>query len=138
MNPKNNLALDNFLTTIILYLEGYSDSVINLPHWLQYAIENYISPDQFKCGLNGFIELTNRNIDHVNRTIKKHFNLTLTEFINELKLKYAVHQLIMTNESIKRICFNCGYKNLGYFYKLFGNIYGTTPNKYRGMYHKVF
>ena len=118
VNPKNNLVLDNFLTTIFLYHEKYSHSKDDLPYWLKYAIENYVSSNQFKYGLEGFIKLANRNIDHVNRVIKKHFKLTLTQYINGIKLKYAANQLIMTNENIKAICSDCGYKNLGYFYMI--------------------
>lgn len=79
----------------------------------------------------GFVDLCDRNIDHVNRIVRIHFYKTLTELVNEFRMRYAITQLAITNMPIKQICSNCGFRNLGHFYKTFRAVYHQTPREYR-------
>ena len=46
-------------------------------------------------------------------------------------MRYAITQLAITNMPIKQICSNCGFRNLGHFYKTFRAVYHQTPREYR-------
>lgn len=132
IQPRNYVNLDSFLLHIFRLLNTTQSVEQNsIPHWLLYALENYNTPDQFIMGVNGFVSLTNRSTDYVNRVLKHCLKQTLTETVNKIKLKYAAHQLTMTNIPIKIICYNCGFETLGYYYKIFKKLYGITPNEYR-------
>lgn len=103
----------------------------DLPLWLFNAIRKYNNPEQFARGVAGFVALCERNTDHVNRVVRLHFYKTLTDLINEFRMRYAVTQLAITSMPIKEICSNCGFRNLGHFYKTFRQIYHQTPSEYR-------
>lgn len=135
---KNNLVLDNFWTNIFLLVDKSKTKDSSAPYWLNYAVEKFQTPGQLKKGAQGFVALTGKNKDYVNRTVRKFYNLTTTDFTNKLKLNYAARQLSMTNESIKSVAYNCGYMNLGHFYKTFKKYYGSTPSEYREEYKKIF
>ena len=60
-----------------------------------------------------------------------HFHKSLTDLINEFKMQYATTQLSITSMPIKEICTNCGFRNLGHFYKIFRSVYNQTPYEYR-------
>jgi mannose-6-phosphate isomerase-like protein (cupin superfamily) len=118
--------------------ESFGDKAYGIPHWLALALERYNSPQLFREGVPGFVALTNRTTDHVNKVIKQYLNQTLTETVTKIKINYAAQRLNMTNVPIKIICFNCGFNSIGHFYKIFKRYIGLTPNDYRAINHKVF
>lgn len=130
---RSNIQLDSLLLFIFRQItanEKVGDSS-ETPVWLFNAIQKYNSPEFFILGISGFVSLCDRNIDYINRTVKIHFHKSLTELINEFKMQYATTQLSITSMPIKEICTNCGFRNLGHFYKIFRSIYNQTPCDYR-------
>lgn len=137
---RNNLELDSLLLFVFRQITKYEDLTTPtfMPTWLTNAIQEYNSPTFFRQGCSGFAALCNRNSDYVNRTVQHHFNKSLTELINELKMRYAATQLIITSMPIKEISSNCGFSNLGHFYKIFKGLYGLTPKRYRHINQTMF
>lgn len=121
-----------------LLTESFGDKSNDIPHWLALALEQYNTPQLFREGIPGFVALTNRTTDHVNKVIKQCLHQTLTETVTRIKMNYAAQRLTMTNVPIKIICFNCGFNTIGHFYKVFNKYNGMTPNEYRSVNHKVF
>jgi AraC family cel operon transcriptional repressor len=136
--PRDFLHLDYIMIHIFRLVSSMESEHLHIPHWLAYALDNYNTPDKFKDGTQGFVSLTDRSVDHVNRVLQKHLKQTLTETVIKARLQYASQQLIMTNSSIKSICFNCGFDSISYFYRLFKKYIGQTPVEYRKKNHKVF
>jgi methylphosphotriester-DNA--protein-cysteine methyltransferase len=131
--PRTNLQLDSLLLFIFRLISIDLKAGINtdMPLWLSKAIREYKTPDHFREGSRGFVGLCERNIDYVNRTIQKHLGKSLTALVNEIKMHFAATQLAITNTPIKSICNDCGFKNVGHFYKTFQSYYGLTPSAYR-------
>jgi len=131
--PRNQLNLDYFILHLFLLFENNTteNNMINIPLWLYKAIKNYNTPQHFKQGIKGFLNITHKSLHHTNRNLKIFTNKTLTETIIEAKLKYAGQQLIMTEESIKSIANDCGFMNIGNFYIQFAKYYNISPKKYR-------
>ncbi|MCI1780032.1 MAG: helix-turn-helix transcriptional regulator [Bacteroidales bacterium] len=128
----NNIQLDTLLLTIFRQIMNTGETKTPfLPNWLNHSLSMYKTPAQFRLGKTGFAESCNRNIDYVNRIVKQYFNKTLTEVLNEKKMRYAAIQLSQLETPIKRICSDCGFNNLGHFFRLFKKYYGSTPNQYR-------
>ncbi len=137
--PRDFMHLDLMVLHIFKVIqEAHSKSDSSMPHWLSYAIEQYSTPMNFRKGVAGFVELTDRSTDHVNKIVRMYMNRTLTEAVTQIKMTYAAHRLTMTNVPIKTICYNCGYNAIGHFYKVFKKHYGMTPKDYRQTNHKVF
>ncbi|WP_319268688.1 AraC family transcriptional regulator [uncultured Draconibacterium sp.] len=136
--PRDFIHLDYIMIHIFRLVCSIESDFLHIPHWLAFALENYNSPENFKIGIQGFVQLTNRSIDHVNRVLQKHLKQTLTETVIKARLQYASQQLIMTNSSIKSICFDCGFDSVSYFYRLFKKYIGQTPADYRKKNRKVF
>ncbi|BAX81393.1 AraC family transcriptional regulator [Labilibaculum antarcticum] len=135
---KNNIHLDQFLLfifEIITPIGGNENSLI--PYWMQASLEKYNSPLYFKQGVEGFLSLTNRSLDHCNRILKKGTGKTLTETLNLAKITYAARLLIMTDASIKAIVSDCGFNNMGYFYRVFKSQFNMSPKDYRVSNKKI-
>jgi len=126
-----------YLDTLLLFIFGLIADDKNLernsnaPAWLLQTVQRYNTPQCFKQGARGFAALCQKNIDHVNKVVRLAYEKTLSELVTELRMSFAAKQLSMTNAPIKLICDDCGFNNLGHFYKTFKSIYGQTPVAYR-------
>jgi len=58
---------------------------------------------------------------------------TMVEYINSLRMKKVIDSLRDSNKSITEICFECGYKDLAYFNKVFKKETGISPRSFRAM-----
>lgn len=136
---RSNLQLDSLLLFIFRNIHD-SDSGIDYSHaptWLVSAIKKYNHIDYFKDGVTSFVELCDRNADYVNRVIKDITNQTLTEFVNDIRIKYAADQLLLTAAPIKHIAHSCGFTSLAYFYKQFNLRFGQPPSDYRKLHQAI-
>ncbi|HVU53866.1 MAG TPA: AraC family transcriptional regulator [Puia sp.] len=108
-----------------------------MPVWLHAAIQEFSTPEQFREGYTGFVSVCGKNIHHINRTVKKVLNKSLSDLIAELRMNFAARQLVITNVPIKTICSDCGFRNLAHFYKTFQKIYQVTPSRFRKINQNV-
>ena len=138
-NQRTNLQLDSLLLFIFRNLTINESGIphTKAPVWLINAISSYNNTDCFKQGTSSFTALCERNPDYVNRIVKEIFNETLTEFVNDIRIKYAANELVLTNTPIKSICDFCGFTSLAYFYKQFKLRFGQTPMKYREIHQTI-
>lgn len=67
----------------------------------------------------------------VSRIIKKEYNCSFTDLVNEKRLTFACMLLKQTNLTVKQVAAMVGYEYENYFFKLFKSIYGINPTQYR-------
>lgn len=61
----------------------------------------------------------------------RHTGMSLTEFVNEIRLERAMDMLLHTDKSITAIAYDVGYANVTYFNRLFRDRYKCTPTSIR-------
>jgi len=136
---RSNMQLDSFLLFVFRLLtehQRYSPDE-NIPTWLVNANQKFNTPELLKSGPQGFAQLCERSLDHVNRVVKRHHNKSLTDLVNEHRMNFAAQQLTITGIPIKTICQDCGFQNLSYFYKVFKKYYHLTPSHFRDVNQKI-
>lgn len=62
---------------------------------------------------------------------KKETGKTISEYIREKRIKFAVQLLSTTNLQIQTVALHCGIMDIQYFSKIFKKHVGMTPNEYR-------
>ena len=80
------------------------------------------------------IMLSQKSREHLARSLKQYFDVTPSEYINELRLNYASNLLIHTNTPVLKICYDSGFQSPSYFYKVFNKKYEMSPNEFRKQY----
>ena len=65
------------------------------------------------------------------RLFKKRTGKSFVEYLNEARISAACKYLLDTDWSISEVAYNCGYKTVSNFNKLFKNITGLSPKMYR-------
>jgi len=82
-------------------------------------------------GTPALARLAGRSPQHVNALLRTHYGQTATDVLNQARLDYAAVQLQMSTAKIMDICLECGFQNLGHFYRIFRGQFGVTPRAYR-------
>ena len=71
------------------------------------------------------------NVSYICRQFKKNTGKTITTYINEVKIDEAKRLIITTDQSIMDIATQLGYSSSNYFHRVFKDIEGITPKKYK-------
>ncbi|HCW54229.1 MAG TPA: hypothetical protein DG753_10950, partial [Clostridium sp.] len=98
---------------------------------LQYII-NYVNLN-FQNGihLSDLADEMYTSKSTLSRFIKKKLGIYFSELVNEVRLNYAVRDLIETDKTITKISIDCGFSNASTFSKVFQNKYNLSPTLYR-------
>jgi len=138
--PRTRFHIERFLINLYAAEIGAARHTFpdHTPEWLQSACVRLHQPEHFGRGAEAFYFFCGRSPEHATRVIQKFLGKTPTEYINEIRLEHAAHALAMTSLSIEEIAAQIGYKNLGYFYRLFRARYKTTPRIYRSKCKATF
>ena len=105
--------------------------------------------DKFQCLLDYIEENYAENITlsdlsarwFFNRTyicdlFQKRLGVTLTQYVNDIRIKNAAWLLTNTNKDITHIAYKVGFSDARYFSRIFKKKYGMTCLEYRKMYSK--
>lgn len=68
---------------------------------------------------------------YFSRYFKNTFHMTLTDYINRLRLEQAADQLRHTELTVTEIALQTGFNSSSYFNKKFRSVYKKTPSQYR-------
>lgn len=69
--------------------------------------------------------------EYLSREFRKAFNISLTQYLMEMRVKRAAGQLAETDMPIKAIMLDNGWRNAAPFFTAFRKYYGTDPKTYR-------
>lgn len=122
-----------FLLSFFLkeYIDAMGQEKSGLPRNLDYAIKEMQNYENLKGGVPRFVELSFYSQSHLSRLVKAHFNLTLHEYVLNLRLAAAYNELVLTGESTESICEKIGYSSLSHFNKIFKEKFKATPAEVR-------
>ena len=101
------------------------------PDWLIRACRAARDPSVFRDGATGLVALTSKAHPHVSRSMRKHFGMTPSDYINRIRMDHAARALTTDAETVGQIAADCGIPNMSHFHKLFRAAYGDTPLQYR-------
>lgn len=136
--PHNNITplfysrekLTNILNVILFEIIDRA-STQNYNHYVREIID-YINQ-------NITIPLTLKNISkhvhlsnvYTSQLFKAEVGTTITDFINECKMKVAKDMLWSVDTDLKTLAESIGYQDYGYFSRVFKKQFGYSPNEYR-------
>lgn len=96
----------------------------------KYLALNYSS----RITLHEVSELAGLTQVSFNRFIKKHSGKTFINYLNSIKVSYAARSLAESDLAVADIAIKSGFNNIAHFNRVFKNLKGITPVKYRELY----
>ncbi|GEN72988.1 helix-turn-helix domain-containing protein [Chryseobacterium lathyri] len=79
---------------------------------------------------------TNLSISSFKREFKKLYNNSPASYIKTKRLERAAELLLLSDERVSNIAFECGFNDLANFTKSFHDKYNTSPTNYRSKVNK--
>lgn len=103
----------------------------HMPLWLEELCAAIKKNGNFTQGSEYFFSLTDRSREHVSRCMKRYTGMTVSEFINDLRLNYIANMLRSSNHGVAEIIFESGFNNISWASGQFKKKYGMTMSQYR-------
>ena len=116
------------------FFHNYKEQNREIPSWLAITYEKMKQPQNFTAGAKQMYLLSGKSREHLTRCMKQYYHTTPTVYVSELRLAHAANLLLVSNLNVTDICYECGFENLSWFYKVFSAKYGVTPTEYRRRY----
>jgi len=106
-------------------------SVAALPSIIKEAATSIRFNIDQPLSLQAIADTLGVNPSHLSRTFKKALGMTLTDYINKLRIEEAKYMLDHSNDSVTEIAACVGYSDSNYFSKVFRKWERVTPHDYR-------
>ncbi len=104
------------------------------PAAIKLAMSEMKKPGNLRGGADRFAELSRYSRSHLNRLMKKHFNISLHEYIRDARLESAYRLLILSGTDLETLSESLGYNSFSHFNRIFKEKYGMTPAAVRKKY----
>ncbi len=134
---RYNTAERQYLARMLLlkiftrYFAQFETDDLRLPPWLNRLNREMHRLEHFSQGVEHMVERSGKSREHLCRSVKKYFGVSVSEYLNNLRLNYLANSLVTTNLPIIDLCYLCGFENTSWAYTLFKRKYGTSPAKFR-------
>ena len=138
---KKQLKLKGRVFLADVFARYFSDYTLKkdeseIPFWLNELAHKMEYTENFVAGTDRMVELGKKSREHISRSVKKYFDKTLSEYVNDLRINYAANLLLNTDKQVIDVCFECGFLNISHFYMCFREKYKTSPSKFRKEYER--
>lgn len=84
-----------------------------------------------ELSLSSLAKLCSVSENHLSTILKKETGMTITDYINQTRIRQALILLHTTGLSIGEIATRCGYFDANYFTRMFKKQLGQSPRQYR-------
>ena len=91
-------------------------------------IESHLSEN---LSLRTLADILSISSGYLSTLFRKETGQTLTDYINQKRIRHAMHLLKTTHLQVQTIAQHCGIMDVQYFSKIFKKIVGMTPKAYR-------
>ena len=101
-------------------------------HDLADLIKQYINLNYaHRLTLNDISEALHTNASYASRSFSERWGITITGYINQIRIERAKILLLTTDAPIGSIALNSGFDDINYFSRVFKKITGVSPMQYR-------
>lgn len=138
IDPKSHAEISSAFRVLLFdvftrYFNESAEDEEEIPLWLEDMCNRIKRDGNFVKGSEFFFSLSGKSREHISRMMKKYMGMTVTEYINSLRLNYIANMLVNSNHSISDIIFESGFNNISWASAQFKEKYGVTMREYRSL-----
>lgn len=124
-------TLFNLICDRIIPNQTQPDKKNLIPVWLSDTVNEMKINKNYTKGVPKMVELSGKTAEHLSRSMKKYYNVSPTDYINNLRMKNVSRLLLETDNPVIDICYENGYQNMSWFNTLFKKTFFMTPSQFR-------
>lgn len=110
-------------------LKEYSYTIRDTIEHINFNLQSNLS-------LSTISKAIGKNPSFLSNQFKKETGKTVTKYIQEKRIEESIRMLTNTDMTIQEISHSVGIDDLSWFSKLFKNIIGVSPSKYKSNMYK--
>ena len=131
-------ATANILSIELLkiFLQEFQPQHNSVPVWLNNILPSFSAPVLMREGLELILKDISYDKSYICRTFKKYMGCTMTEYLRNQRVDYAMSLLLTTNKTIAQICEEVGFESIPYFTASFKNKYALSPKQFQLKFFK--
>lgn len=119
-------VFDSFVTEITQKKEQKHEKLLDAA--MTIISGDYTNPN---LSLESIAELVNLSPSYLGRLFKKRYMMSVSDYINHLRLEKTKTMLASSDETLVNIMSLSGFLSRSHFFTLFKKVHGLTPNEYR-------
>lgn len=104
-----------------------ADNDVRLQQIFQYVSRNF----RYSLSLSELAERMFVSTATLSRFFKKQTGIYFADYVKNVRVRYAMQELLYSDSNITKIAVDCGFSNPSVFNKAFRDIYGLSPSDYR-------
>ena len=109
----------------------YFETSAEAPLWLKELRDRLREDNNFIEGISSISRLCDKSREHISRSMKRYYGITVSEYINDLRLNYIANMLLRSDHEILDIVFESGFNSVSWCYRCFEKKYGVSLSTYR-------
>ena len=127
------VSITNILTVELLnvFLQGFEAQHNVAPAWLNTILPFFHTPVYMRGGLDTILCNIGYDKSYICRIFKKYMDCTMTEYLREKRVDYAMSLLLTTDKTIAEICHEVGFESVPYFTAAFKEKYILPPKQFK-------
>lgn len=103
----------------------------------KYKITEYVQQNYDKdISLGDLADKLYLSVPYLSKYIKRQFGMNFIDYVNSIRLNYAVSQLLYSDKPLVRIAMDTGFASSAALNKVFKEKYNMTPTEYRGQWRE--
>ncbi len=101
------------------------------PVWIEELLSRF-HINQYACeGLTSILEPFHFDQAYMCRAFKKYVGCTMTDYLNDIRIRHAIYLLQYSNETVSSIAYTIGFASPSYFNSIFKKCFNMTPKMFR-------
>jgi AraC family transcriptional regulator len=135
-DPLSLVSVEGILLEILAAGARYSgapDPSAPAPRWLRVAREYAESNFLRTLSLAEIAGAAGVHRVHLAREFRRHFSVTVGEFLRRRRVEHACHLVSTTNDPLADVAIACGFSDQSHFCATFRRQVGLTPGRFREM-----
>jgi AraC-like DNA-binding protein/quercetin dioxygenase-like cupin family protein len=131
--PNKRKMSQMTMALLFLQLMGHTETLLTQDQEQAaiFQVLAYVESHYANGSLTELSELLHYDLYWLSREIKRKTGKTYTQLVQEKRLAQAAFLLKNTDRNVDDIANAVGYENMGYFHRIFRELYGMSPRAYR-------
>jgi AraC family transcriptional regulator len=133
LDPASPLAIEGLLLELVASASRVRDTGADSgrPRWLEEARDRIHAELPSRPSLSGLAQSVGVHPVTLARAFRQAFGCTVGEYVRQLRIERAAHQLAATELSLAEIALAAGFSDQSHFSNLFRHHTGLSPSKFR-------
>jgi AraC-like DNA-binding protein len=132
-NEHKKLLIRSFIVSLLhpFISSDIEEYFNNFPTWFNNFLAIFHKVEYMTAGLSKIMSRVNYDSKYLCHVFKNYMGVTMTEYLNDIRLNYSLSLLQNTSDTVSKIANSVGFSSVSHFNVIFKKKFGITPKDLR-------